>query len=102
MPDLPKTFKLTSIGQKPKQAQYTYDYAWTKLRNKRIAAEPLCRLCMEAGHVTPATQVDHIKPRAEGGRDEWDNTQSLCLPCHQAKTAEENRRGIKARKDAGY
>jgi 5-methylcytosine-specific restriction endonuclease McrA len=54
--------------------------------------EPLCRHCAVKGHVTPATCVDHITPRRDGGKDEWDNTQSLCDDCHKAKTAEENRR----------
>lgn len=36
--------------------------------------------------VTPAVEVDHIKPKALGGQDEWDNTQSLCSECHKAET----------------
>lgn len=63
-----------------------YDGAWRKLRNRRIGAEPLCRHCAERGFLTQAVEVDHIKPKALGGLDEWDNTQSLCKLCHQAKT----------------
>jgi 5-methylcytosine-specific restriction protein A len=69
----------------------TYDHKWKKLRDRRIQAEPLCRHCLAKGHVTPAEQVDHIIPRVQGGTDEWDNTQSLCGPCHRTKTADENR-----------
>jgi len=75
--------------------QYVYDHNWRKLRAKRLTNEPLCRTCLEQGNITPATQVDHIKPRADGGEDVYENTQSLCAPCHTAKTAEENRRRFK-------
>ena len=35
----------------------------------------------------PATQVDHIKPIADGG-EPWDleNLRSLCASCHSKKT----------------
>jgi RNA-directed DNA polymerase len=36
-------------------------------------------------------QVDHIIPRSQGGRDGYDNWQLLHLPCHQLKTAQENK-----------
>jgi 5-methylcytosine-specific restriction protein A len=38
----------------------------------------------------PAKVVDHIVPVKEGGeRFERVNLQSLCVPCHNAKTASE-------------
>ncbi|SEM40974.1 5-methylcytosine-specific restriction enzyme A [Sphingomonas gellani] len=69
-----------------------YGKEWKALRNRRINAEPLCRHCAVKGLVTPAVEVDHIKPRALGGLDHWDNTQSLCKPCHQDKTRQDIRR----------
>ena len=39
--------------------------------------------------MTPATQVDHIKPKAKGGTDDWDNLQSICDRCHDAKTKQD-------------
>jgi 5-methylcytosine-specific restriction protein A len=66
-----------------------YGSEWRKLRDKRINAEPLCRHCKAGGLVTPAVEVDHIIPRALGGKDEWDNTQSLCKSCHQDKTRQD-------------
>ncbi|WP_184084100.1 HNH endonuclease signature motif containing protein [Sphingomonas xinjiangensis] len=68
-----------------------YGSEWKKLRNKRLDAEPLCRHCTGEGLVTPAIEVDHIKPKALGGGDTWDNTQSLCKPCHQDKTRQDIR-----------
>lgn len=38
----------------------------------------------------PAKVVDHIVPVKQGGeRFEGANLQSLCVPCHNAKTASE-------------
>ncbi|ELV2160624.1 HNH endonuclease [Escherichia coli] len=36
-----------------------------------------------------AKTVDHIIPKAHGGSDADSNLQSLCWPCHKAKTARE-------------
>jgi len=46
-----------------------------------------------------AWEADHIVPVAEGG-DWWamDNLCLLCIPCHQKKTAAENRRRLAARR----
>jgi 5-methylcytosine-specific restriction protein A len=33
-----------------------------------------------------AMDVDHIRPLAHGGEDVADNVQTLCRPCHKAKT----------------
>lgn len=40
-----------------------------------------------------ATIVDHIKPKAERGSDDEANLQSICKPCHDAKTQAEAARG---------
>jgi len=37
-------------------------------------------------------EIDHILPVDEGGRDELDNLQTLCRPCHKAKTKEQSHR----------
>lgn len=29
--------------------------------------------------------IDHIKPRASGGKDTWTNLTSACLPCNNKK-----------------
>ncbi|MCV5446250.1 HNH endonuclease, partial [Escherichia coli] len=49
----------------------------------------LCQLCLHAGVVGEAKTVDHIIPKAHGGTDADSNLQSLCWPCHKAKTARE-------------
>jgi 5-methylcytosine-specific restriction protein A len=47
----------------------------------------LCVHCRELGHVTKATEIDHITPLFKGGTDDDDNKQSLCHACHSDKTA---------------
>jgi 5-methylcytosine-specific restriction protein A len=41
--------------------------------------------------VVAATEVDHIKPKAEGGGESFENLQPLCKPCHSRKTLGELR-----------
>ncbi|MCW1431386.1 HNH endonuclease [Novosphingobium sp. JCM 18896] len=53
----------------------------------------LCQPCLRKRIVTPATEVDHVIPKAKGGKDELSNCQAICGPCHQAKTlADEGKR----------
>jgi hypothetical protein len=45
--------------------------------------EPLCRLCLEAGRVTPATVADHDPPhRGDFTAFELGPLRSLCIECH--------------------
>jgi 5-methylcytosine-specific restriction enzyme A len=67
-----------------------YDARWRRLRAMVLAREPLCRLCRATGRVVEAVEVDHIVRKRAGGRDELDNLQPLCRPCHSAKTARES------------
>jgi len=67
-----------------------YGWQWQKRRLAVLRAEPLCRPCRAKGKVTPAAQVDHIKPKAQGGADDADNLQPICAECHVAKTAQES------------
>ncbi|HEY8604713.1 HNH endonuclease signature motif containing protein [Tsuneonella suprasediminis] len=71
------------------RAQRGYGWAWEKLRARILKAEPLCRACRKEGRATVATTVDHITPKHKGGTDDEENLQSLCDPCHKAKTAAE-------------
>lgn len=67
-----------------------YGRQWEKLRAHILDRDHhLCQPCKAKGHITPASQVDHITPKAEGGTDDPANLQAICIPCHSAKTAEE-------------
>ena len=65
--------------------------AWRKRREAQLAAEPLCRMCRNAGRVTPATVADHVTPH-RGNRHLFFHgaLQSLCAPHHsRAKQRDE-------------
>ncbi len=70
--------------------------AWQRLRLVVLSGNPYCVHCRDRrGVLTPATQVDHIRPvreYAEGALDPA-NLQSLCHSCHSSKTATEERGG---------
>lgn len=65
-----------------------------RLRNQLFDRQPLCVLCQRVGRVTVATIRDHIVPLAFGGKDVEANVQPVCARCHDAKTADESKRGI--------
>ena len=66
--------------------------AWMKIRTRILRRDKgLCQECLRNGRPTEATKVDHITPLHLGGDDNDENLQSLCGPCHDAKTAEEAR-----------
>lgn len=47
--------------------------------------EPLCRICLDAGRVTPATVADHIEPhRGDCNAFRLGELGSLCADCHDA------------------
>lgn len=61
---------------------------WDRIKAKRRKANPICQHC----GIRLATVVDHITPLSAGGAlHDYANTQSLCDPCHAAKTAAEAR-----------
>jgi len=69
-------------------------------RRKLFKRSPWCVLCLRDNRFTIATIRDHIVPLSEGGTDTDDNTQALCVACHDQKSARENVHG-KARASAG-
>ena len=63
---------------------------WRNTREAVLRDNPLCCRCQAKGLLQPAKVVDHIVPVKLGGeRFERANLQSLCVPCHNAKTASE-------------
>lgn len=44
-----------------------------------------CRLCNSVNNLT----VDHFIPLARGGTNDLENLWTLCQPCHDKKTREE-------------
>lgn len=72
--------------------QRGYGWAWQKLRARILARDKgLCQPCLKLGRPVAARDVDHVVPKHRGGTDDDTNLQSLCGPCHDAKTAKEGR-----------
>lgn len=81
-----------------------YGYEWQKLRAQAMRRDHwLCQPCQRKGRATPATECDHITPKANGGTDALDNVQAICKPCHKAKTEVEaaNAQGRRIKPEIG-
>ena len=65
-----------------------YGHAWKRIRDRYIAAHPLCEQCKKEGRITPAEEVHHILPLSHGGTHSEDNLMALCKSCHSRITAE--------------
>jgi 5-methylcytosine-specific restriction protein A len=65
---------------------------WAGVKDReRIRARDcgLCRECKRQGRTTVGHPVDHIVPLWNGGSDDDSNKETLCMDCHDAKTARE-------------
>lgn len=84
-------------GRRSTRHERGYGSEWEKIRKRILSRDKgLCQVCKANDRVSVARQVDHIIPKAEGGQDEDDNLQSICITCHQLKTAAEATRGRRA------
>jgi 5-methylcytosine-specific restriction protein A len=66
---------------------------WRRLRKLKLRQTPYCEECYRQGRMTAARMCDHILPAREypSRRLDVTNLQSLCLPCHRAKTNRERK-----------
>ena len=69
-----------------------YGRAWKRIRDRYIAAHPLCEQCQKEGRMTPAQEVHHILPLSRGGTHAEANLMALCTPCHSSITAKDGDR----------
>lgn len=88
-------------------AKWPYNTAqWQRLRQAKLAAEPLCESCAARGTITTANTVDHVKPINDGGDPfpSLDGLTSMCARCHNEKTAANDRQHSKpfARRIKGF
>lgn len=74
------------LHQASAATERTRGTTWQHARRAQLQREPLCRHCAGRGLVELAREVDHVRPLADGGTDDPDNLQSLCIPCHAVKT----------------
>ena len=62
-----RKWKAEQDSQRESAYRRGYGARWRKLRAQILMDEPLCRECRKAGRIVPATDVDHIVARADGG-----------------------------------
>lgn len=68
-----------------------YGNDWVRLRGEVMLRDKgLCQPCKSQARYTPAAEVDHIVPKAQGGTDDRANLQAICRSCHSLKTAYES------------
>ena len=88
----PKLATLRGTGPKPLQVSESIrprGRAWLDLRAAILARDAgLCQACKRAGRLRLARDVDHIEELADGGAPmDPANLESVCGPCHDAKSA---------------
>lgn len=93
---MPKVARLNTRSHQQVAAVEPPRMAGRKLQERRLrlwTKDPHCAACGilvdYAGETASPFQLDHIVALHKGGRDEDDNCQVLCIPCHEAKTAED-------------
>jgi len=84
--------RLPVLTQRPNVVERKRGYAGV-LDRKRIRERDcdLCQQCKREGRTTIGHPVDHIIPLVDGGTDDDDNKETLCVPCHDVKSAREAR-----------
>jgi 5-methylcytosine-specific restriction endonuclease McrA len=63
------------------QRQFLHSTTWRKIRDAKLARDPLCERHLVNGDVVAAVLVHHIDGNELNNRDE--NHQSLCNDCHE-------------------
>ena len=81
--------KTITQTRNPEAEQRIRGRKWMTIRARWMREHPLCCRCEARGYARPATQLDHIVPLIDGGKDDESNYQSLCDECHKVKTADE-------------
>lgn len=76
---------------RPTAAERGYNSkAWYSLRKQALLRDNYkCRSCGRVCGDKREAQVDHIVPKQDGGLDELNNLQVLCIACHGRKTRSE-------------
>ena len=77
---------------------------YLSMRRVFLSENPLCQPCAAQGFTVAAREIDHIVPVKEAPDRFLDasNWQPICRPCHEVKTATENRRRFLTPEQAGW
>ncbi|MFO0849575.1 MAG: HNH endonuclease [Gemmataceae bacterium] len=75
---------------RPSPSRRGYGPDWDRCRLAYLADHPECEQCSQAGVLTAATEVDHVRRIERGGpRFDHENLMALCKSCHSKKTVRE-------------
>ena len=88
---LQQRIKPMTQTRNPEAEQRIRGRRWMTIRARYLREHPLCVECQRRGYAIPATELDHIIPLIDGGKDDPSNYQGLCETHHKEKTAEEAR-----------
>lgn len=67
--------------------------AW---RKAKWVEHPRCAHCGALQELQGRWHLDHVRPLCEGGSDQLENMQVLCIPCHDTKSEAERLRAGRA------
>lgn len=73
--------------------QSLYDHRWRDYSKRYLQAHPYCVRCYARGVIRASTVTDHKTPHRGDPElfKDPSNHQALCTPCHNSKTATEDR-----------
>ena len=88
-----KTKPYEHVHQDAKYLAFYNSKAWRSLSKRKRTQQPLCESCKAEGKIKACDVADHIKPHRLFPEFSlvYDNLQSLCNSCHQAKSAYEKK-----------
>lgn len=69
-----------------------YGRAWRRIRDGYLSKHPMCEKYQQAGKLTAAAKVYHIKPLSQGGTHAEENLMALCKKYNSEITAREGGR----------
>jgi len=71
------------MPHRPASHRWYCTAGWQRRIAHQLRVQPLCELCLQAGHVTPATVADHVTPhRGDYNAFRLGSLRSLCADCH--------------------
>ena len=75
--------KKEADGRRLSAAERGYDGHWKKIRDAKLAHDPLCERCRTKGFVVRAALVHHRDRNARNNPHDGSNHESLCWACHE-------------------
>lgn len=85
-----------------KNTKAAFKIVSSDLPDGKKVSNSLCYDCFIKGHITPMHSVDHMIAIEDGGsRTDFNNLRSLCLSCHNTKSAIEGNERRKIKVDKG-